>query len=85
MNILGWNVLPEGYGLALSLDACPRWLKLWARLPLLDRFSYPVLVRRGIAYLVPHPSTPWQDPSDLEAQGWTVRPRTAGPAAPLLP
>ena len=52
----GWNSIPRGYGVRLDVDAAPIWLRVLFRTPFIDRFAYPLLVRRGHAYLTPFPS-----------------------------
>jgi len=69
VRILGWSSIPDGYGAIVDTERVPRWLHLWSRTPLLDRFCYPVLVKRGLLYLIPHPgTTPQRAPAV-----WTVR------------
>ena len=73
MRLDGWNYIPRGYGLSWDLSGAPLWLRVWFRIPLLDRFAYPVVVRRGFGWLTPFPDWP---PTDLEEvpDGWQVRP-----------
>ncbi len=59
MKLDGWNYIPRGYGLAWDLQRAPLWLRAWFAVPVLDRFAYPVLVRRRIAFLTPQPA--WSD------------------------
>ncbi|MHB8448863.1 MAG: hypothetical protein ACYDAQ_00085 [Mycobacteriales bacterium] len=71
VRIDGWNWVPRGYGLAWDLSRAPWWLRLWFATPFIDRFAYPVVIRRGYAWLVPHPG--WSDDRDEIPAGWVVR------------
>ncbi|HVM19116.1 MAG TPA: hypothetical protein VM307_04080, partial [Egibacteraceae bacterium] len=65
------------------MRSAPRWLRALFHTPFLDRFAYPLLVKRGHGYLQPSPhladeelgSVPdgWRiDPPDYEPPGfWT--------------
>ena len=55
MRIDGWNYVPRGYALAGDLERAPTWLRVWFATPILDRFAFPPLIRRHVAWLVPHP------------------------------
>lgn len=55
MELEGWNSIPDGYGASFDLEAAPLWLRLWFGTPFIDRFAYPVMVRRGHGYLTPMP------------------------------
>jgi hypothetical protein len=67
----GWDYMPRGYGLVVDLQRAPRWLRLWHRVPVLDRFSYPRLIRIGVARLIPSPG--WsEDEREPVPAGWTV-------------
>ena len=55
MRLEGWNHIPDGFGAQFDLVAAPWWLPAWFRTPLLDRFAYPVVVRRGHGWLSMHP------------------------------
>jgi hypothetical protein len=74
MKIDGWNQIPNGYGLSWELSAAPLWLRVWFHLPLVDRFAYPQLIKRGFAWLSPHPDWP-EDERDPVPSGWLVRER----------
>ncbi len=67
----GWNHIPEGYGADFDTDAAPWWLRVWLNIPFVDRFAYPVLIRRGHAYLTPHPG--WVGPLGPVTGGWRLR------------
>jgi hypothetical protein len=55
MRLEGWNSVPDGYGASFETEAAPRWLRVWFRMPFIDRFAYPIMVRRGYAVLTPMP------------------------------
>jgi len=77
----GWNHIPEGYGLTWDLSGAPLWLRFWFHVPLVDRFSYPVIIQRGYAWLSPHPDWP-ETERDEVPPGWRVGPRTPTAAPP---
>ncbi len=58
VRLTGWNVLPAGYGARFDTAAAPLWLRLLYRTPVVDRFAHPLLVRRGLGLLTPHPHWP---------------------------
>lgn len=51
----GWNRVPVGYGAQFDLHGAPWWLRVWLHTPFVDRYAYPVVVRRGYGWLLPHP------------------------------
>jgi len=55
--LTGWNDIPAGYSASFDTEAAPWWLGLWMRGPFIDRFAYPVMVRRGYGYLHPMPGS----------------------------
>ena len=73
MRLQGWNEIPDGYGAWFDLNRAPLWLRLWFRTPFLDRFAYPVVVRRGFGHLTAHPG--WS-PDQLGeiGPGWRTDP-----------
>jgi hypothetical protein len=67
----GWDHIPRGYGAHFELDTAPAWLRVWFRVPFVDRFAYPVAVQRGFGHLVPHPeSTP--ETREPVGPGWKI-------------
>jgi hypothetical protein len=70
MRLVGWNDIPAGYGADFDLREAPLWLRVWFSTPLLDRFAYPVAVRRGYGWLMPQPGCKPVPVGD----GWRVRP-----------
>jgi len=67
----GWDSVPLGYTASFRLSDAPLWLRIWFRLPLIDRFAYPVAVRRGFGYLEPVPGWPRERFGSV-APGWHV-------------
>jgi hypothetical protein len=61
MLLEGWNHLPAGYGAHFELSNAPWWLRAWFNVPFVDRFAYPVAVRRGFGVLTPSPGWPVED------------------------
>ena len=70
MKLGGWNVLPRGYGARFDTRAAPRWLRLLFSAPFLDRFAYPLMVRRGHAYLAPSPAMEAAERDPFPSGGW---------------
>ena len=70
MRLVGWNDIPDGYGADFDLHDAPLWLRVWFHTPFLDRFAYPVAVRRGYGWLTRQPE---REPGPVGA-GWRVRP-----------
>jgi len=71
MDLPGWNVIPPGYGARFDVAAAPLWLRVFFRTPFIDRFAYPLMVRRGHAYLAPSPdSAEKRDPFPIG--GWRL-------------
>lgn len=71
MRLVGWNEIPRGYGARFEISAAPVWLRLLYGAPFLDRFAYPLLVRRGLGFLVQQPG--WQkEDRDVVDGGWRL-------------
>jgi len=70
----GWNHIPRDFGARFDTAAAPWWLRAWFATPLLDRFAYPVLVRRGYGHLSPHPGVVpnAQAIADATKAGWRI-------------
>lgn len=75
MHLEGWNSIPDGYGARFDLTGAPRWLRVWFRTPFVDRFAYPVVVRRGYGILTSNPGTPASELGPVPS-GW----RTSQPS-----
>lgn len=80
MKISGWNDIPEGYGLTVNRAAAPVWLRILLVTPFIDRFAYPVMIRRHIAYLAPHPGWP-RERLGAVPHGWLVKDDDAPPGS----
>lgn len=72
MRLDGWNVLPRGYSARFDTRAAPVWLRVLFSTPFLDRFAYPLLVRRGLAYLAPSPAVEAAERDPFPAGGWRL-------------
>ena len=72
MKLEGWNSMPNGYSARFDLNAAPRWLRNWAAVPFIDRFAYPLLVKRGFAYLTAQPTLVRIASADEMARGWKM-------------
>jgi hypothetical protein len=51
--ILGWNRIPEGFRPILKFEDAPKWLRLLALTPVIERFAYPRGARDGYVALMP--------------------------------
>jgi hypothetical protein len=74
MNHEGWNHAPQGFRATFDTDAAPWWLRAVVSTPFIDRFGYPVVVRRGLRYRTPHPDVV-ADPlvkADAIRAGWNI-------------
>ncbi len=81
MRLVGWNEIPDGYGSWFDISRAPLWLQLWFRTPVLDKFAYPVAVRRGFGYLTPEPGLPPEQLGEV-GPGWRIAPD--GPGTPSV-
>ena len=69
VRIDGWNYVPRGYSLSSDASGAPLWLRAWLQVPFIDRFAYPLTVRRGHFRLSPMPG--WQEGDrDAVPPGW---------------
>lgn len=73
MRLEGWNHIPKGYGATFGVAEAPTWLRLLHRIPFIDRFSFPLLVRRGLGWLSPDGSIP-EDELAPAGGGWRLEP-----------
>lgn len=71
MRLEGWNEIPDGYGARFDITHAPLWLRMWFRTPVLDKFAYPVVVRRGFGYLTADPGRV-PDQLDDVGPGWRI-------------
>lgn len=51
----GWNWTPENAGLLSRLDRAPRWVGVWYRTPLIDRWAHVWMWHHGAWDIVPVP------------------------------
>ena len=75
MRLVGWNDIPRGYGAQFVLDGAPLWLRVWFRTPFVDRFAYPLVVRRGYGWLTLQPGV---GAGRIGDDGWRLRPPDDG-------
>ena len=47
-KIRGWNDIPDGYVQEEDLFLAPIWLRFIARIKYLERFAYPIAVKKGL-------------------------------------
>ena len=73
MRLEGWNHIPEGYGARFDVKAAPLWLRFLFNTPVIDRFAYPLLVKRGHGYLRTSPEWPAERLGDVRG-GWRIDP-----------
>ena len=71
MKLTGWNDIPRGYGASFETKAAPLWLRVLYATPFVDRFAYPLLVRRGLGVLTPHPGASMADRDEVTG-GWRI-------------
>jgi hypothetical protein len=71
MRLEGWNHIPEGYSATFDVSSAPLWLRVWFRTPFVDRFAYPVMVKRGFGYLRRDDS--WHENPAPMSGGWKLR------------
>ena len=72
MDLLGWNVIPYGYGVRFDVEAAPLWLRVFFRTPFIDRFAHPLMVRRGHAYLTPQAAIAAARREPVPDVGWRM-------------
>lgn len=75
-SLPAWNWLPPGHGVSPRLDRVPDWVRVWYRIPFVDRYAYAWMWRHGgWDVFGPEPTDP--------ATGAEVRqPRDPAPTAP---
>lgn len=85
MDLESWNRIPDGYGADFDLQGAPWWLRVWFHTPFVDRFAYPIAVRRGYGWLSQHPGLTTGRLASVP-RGWRIRPdnyQPPGASAPL--
>ena len=73
MLLEGWNHVPDGCIASFDVVGAPAWLRGLVRIPLLDRFAYPLLVRGGFGFLTVDDLNRF-DEASARRLGWQVRP-----------
>ena len=53
MFLAGWNEYFDEFEVEFRFDLAPRWLRLLSRTVLLERYAYPIALKRGFGYLWP--------------------------------
>lgn len=71
MNLVGWNVLPDNCSVEFIFEEGPTWLKVLALTPFLDRFAYPIAVKRGLGFLWSSTLSE-EEILELESWGWNI-------------
>ena len=73
VELEGWNSIPVGWGASFDLHSARWWLRVWFHTPFVDRYAYPVVVRRGYGWLSPQPGLT-DDELGRVPPGWRIRP-----------
>ena len=72
MSVLGWNDVPEEAFAKFDFWKCPTWIRTLARVPIIEIFAYPLIVKKGFATIwIPKNFT--FDTGRFESKGWNVR------------
>jgi hypothetical protein len=78
MKIRGWNDFEGANGLLFYNRAYPRWLNLWLRIPVVDRFAYPFVVSANERLPVSQKTEEWMGSSFSYDPDRRFRKRRAG-------
>ena len=72
MSVLGWNDVPEEAFAKFDFWKCPTWIRALARVPIIEIFAYPLIVKKGFATIwLPKNFT--FETGRFESKGWNVR------------
>ena len=72
MSVLGWNDVPEEAFAKFDFWKCPTWIRALARVPIIEIFAYPLIVKKGFATIwIPKNFT--FETGRFESKGWNVR------------
>jgi len=72
MSVLGWNDVPEEAFAKFDFWKCPTWIRTLARVPIIEIFAYPLIVKKGFATIwIPKNFT--FETGKFESKGWNVR------------
>lgn len=74
------NAIPRGYNIVIDVSGSPAWLRAWLRAPVIDLAAYPVLLRRGHAWLVPLPDL--NEERGAVPEDWEIREDSSVPHRP---
>ncbi len=72
MTLEGWDHIPRGYSADFDLSGAPWWLRLWFRMPFVDRYAHPHVAARGYGYLTAKDFVPVEDREPV-GPGWRLR------------
>jgi hypothetical protein len=70
-SITGWSDIPRGYSAYFDWKSAPIAIRVLSKLPWLDRYAYPFMVKNQLAYLRPHPGFAPSDRAPVPSQ-WVV-------------
>jgi hypothetical protein len=71
VHLEGWNRVPRGGVATFDWGRAPLWIKVVRRIPIVDRFCYPVMVRRSLGSLTPCGPDPLDEPA-ARRLGWRI-------------
>ena len=72
MSVLGWNDVPEEAFAKFDFWKCPTWIRALARVPIIEIFAYPLIVKKGFATIW-IPKNFSFETGRFESKGWNVR------------
>ena len=72
MSVLGWNDIPEEAFAKFDFWKCPTWIRTLARVPIIEIFAYPLIVKKGFATIWIPKSCAFET-GRFESKGWNVR------------
>ena len=72
MSVLGWNDVPEEAFAKFDFWKCPTWIRVLARVPIIEIFAYPLIVKKGFATIW-IPKNFSFETGRFESKGWNVR------------
>lgn len=69
-----WHQFPANFRPEFNFHKGPFWLRALARTPILERFAYPIAMKKGLCELWPSSSESILDPN-FDATGWVIHTR----------
>lgn len=72
MAVVGWNDIPDEVFAKFDFWKCPTWLRTLARIPILEIFAYPIIVKKGFATIW-IPENYIFETQKFESKGWNIR------------